>query len=336
MYSVKRELVIHMDQSDFTRAVFFSRPVGVRCYSNSIPLVSSPGDISDLQFRLDVVEVSDDGSDSGKEDELVVRMALLNECTTGKSIIKEHCDVLSTLGYETVSSEDKSKEYMKVLREGAMLYPKSLLVATKFPDKDGGENVENNGRVMNVVFDWDVTHVDSKGGNRGSSGLRAALPMRVQSIDSGSQRARMMRSSCSPCLIISSIYPTEPIRRPRILYVCTHSTVARAWCEDPLEQFIADRPPAADAIPMIAKALSEEIKYKISDKRVERGSGHVLPRECYYSGGVYFSHIYQFPFHSFFTFPPSRHEGQNHCQDGPFNRDQRRRAPTVEIGWGKV
>ena len=114
----------------------------------------------------------------------------------------------------------------------------------------------------------------------------------------------MMRSSCSPCLIISSIYPTEPIRRPRILYVCTHSTVARAWCEDPLGQFIADRPPAADAIPMIAKALSEEIKYKISDKCVERGSGHVLPRECYYSGGVYFSHIYQFPFHSFFTFPP--------------------------------
>ena len=304
MYSVKRELVIHMDQSDFTRAVFFSRPVGVRCYSNSIPLVSSPGDISDLQFRLDVVEVSDDGSDSGKEDELVVRMALLNECTTGKSIIKEHCDVLSTLGYETVSSEDKSKEYMKVLREGAMLYPKSPLVGTKFPDKDGGENVEDDGRVTNVVFDWDVTHVDSKGGDGGSSGLRAASPMRVRSIDSGSRRARMTHSSCSPCLIISSIYPTEPIRRPRILYVCTHSTVARAWCEDPLEQFIADRPPAADAIPMIAKALSEEIKYKISDKRVERGSGHVLPRECYYSGGVYFSHIYQFPFHSFFTFPP--------------------------------
>ena len=162
-----------MDQSDFTWAVFFSRPVGVRCNSDSIPLVSSPGDISDLQFRLDVVEVSDDGSDSGKEDELVVRMALLNECTTGKSIIKEQCDVSSTLGYETVSSEDKSKEYMKVLREGAMLYPKSPLVGTKFPDKDGGENVENDGRVTNVVFDWDVTHVDSKGGDGGSSGLRA-------------------------------------------------------------------------------------------------------------------------------------------------------------------
>ena len=137
VYSVKRKLVIHMDQSDFTRAVFFTRPVRVRCYSDSIPLVSSPGDVSDLQFRLDVVEVSDDRSDSGEEDELVVRTALLDECTTGKSIIKEHCDVSSTLGYETVSSEDKSMEYMKVLREGAMLYRKSPLVGTKFPHKDG-------------------------------------------------------------------------------------------------------------------------------------------------------------------------------------------------------
>jgi hypothetical protein len=166
---------------------------------------------------------------------------------------------------------------MKVLREGAMLYPKSPLVGTKFPDKDGGENVENDGRVTNVVFDWDDTHVDSKGGDGGSSGLRAALPMRVRSIDSGSRRARMMRSSCSPCLIILSIYPTKPIRRPRILYVCTHSTVARAWCEDPLEQFIADRPPAADAISMIAKALSEEIKYKISDNMLRGAADTYFP-----------------------------------------------------------
>ena len=109
----------------------------------------------------------------------------------------------------------------------------------------------------------------------------------------------MTRSSCSPCLIISSIYPTEPIRRPWILYVCTHSTVARAWCEDPLEQFIADRPPAADAIPMIAKALSEEIKYKISDKHVERGSATILVASIFY-----FSHIINFPFTHSLHFPP--------------------------------
>ncbi len=60
--------------------------------------------------------------------------------------------------------------------------------------------------------------------------------------------------------------------------------------------FIADRPPPADAIP----------RNKIQDiqQHVERGSGHVLPRECYYSGGVYFSHIINFPFTHSLHSPP--------------------------------
>ena len=231
--------------------------------------------------------MSDDGSDSGSGDELVVRMALLNECTTGKSIIKEHCDVLSTLGYETISSEDKSKEYMKVLREGAMLYPKSPLVGTKFPDKDGGEDVENNGRVTNVVFDWDVAHVDSKGRDGGSSGLRAASakasPIDRLGKSKGEDDAFVMFALPHHLEYLSNETDKEAADS-----LCLHTFHGRTclvrgsiWnmpvSHGKPQSFIADRPPTADAIPMIAKALSEEIKYKISDNMLRGAADTYFP-----------------------------------------------------------
>lgn len=40
IYSVKRELIIAMDESDFTWVVFFSKPVSVECYSDAMPVLS--------------------------------------------------------------------------------------------------------------------------------------------------------------------------------------------------------------------------------------------------------------------------------------------------------
>ncbi|KAL3793171.1 hypothetical protein ACHAW5_000368 [Stephanodiscus triporus] len=295
VYSVKRELVLHMDQSDFTWVVFFSRPVKVQCYSDSIPLVSSPGDISDLQFRLNVVEVSD-GADP--DNELVVRMALLNECTTGKSIIKEHCDVLSTLGYETVSSKEKSRDYMNVLREGAMLYPKSPLVGTQFPDKEGDDS-EDSDRVTNVVFDWDVASVDSKGSahvtyeNARASVVAGSFGLRPVSSNSG-VIDRLGKSKIENDAFVMFALPHH------LEYLstnsdsdagdslCLHTFHGRTclvqgsvWTmpvsHGKPQSFIADRPPAANAIPLIAKALSEEIKYKISDNMLRGAADTYFP-----------------------------------------------------------
>ena len=321
VYNVKRELVLHMDQSDFTWVVFFSRPVRVQCYSDSIPLVSSPGDISELQFRLNVVEVSD-GDDP--EDELVVRMALLNECTTGKSIIKEHCDVLKTLGYETVSSEEKTKEYMRVLREGAMLYPKSPLVGTQFPDKEGDDGEDEN-RVTNVVFDWDVTSVNSKQSAHvmyetarasvvaGSFGLRAASS-NAGAID------RLGKSKSESDAFIMFALPHH------LEYLSTNadSEAGDSLCLNTFhgrtclvqgsvwnmpvshgkpQSFIADRPPAADAIPLIAKALSGEIKYKISDNMLRGAADTYFPVSALLWYCCFFSSL-SLSLHSFITFSP--------------------------------
>ena len=49
--------------------------------------MSVPGGDSEVQFRLNVVEVNDEGKTTQEKDELVVRVALLDECSTGKAII---------------------------------------------------------------------------------------------------------------------------------------------------------------------------------------------------------------------------------------------------------
>lgn len=301
VYSVEREIILHMDESDFTWVVFFSKPVKVQCYTDAVPVVSVPGSNPEVEFRLNVVEVND-----GEEEELVVRVALLNECTSGKGIIKEHCEHLQTLGYDTISSKNKSKEYLEVLRKGAVLYPKSPLVGTQFPEDDNDEE-EDKDRVTNVVFDWDVTSANSYDNSAasnsdsavsptvvGSVGLRAtssetvlmestdttrkdddtfimfALPHHLESLSSSSSDSEFDNSLClrtfhgRTCLVQGSFW-NMPI------------------AHGPPQSFLADRPPAAVAIPLIADALSKDINFKLSDN-VLRGAADtyfpVSPLRC--------------------------------------------------------
>ena len=294
VYSVQREIILHMDESDFTWIVFFSKPVKVQCFSDAVPVVSVPGANAEVEFRLNVVEVLNDEN----EDELVVRVALLNECTSGKGIIKEHCEHLQTLEYDTISSKAMSKEYLEVLRNGSMLYPKSPLVGTQFPEDDNGDD-EKKDRVTNVVFDWDVTATNSNNGSAdlhavdfkdstgspatvvGSVGLRAtassaaeattlmkssvttsdenddssfimfALPHHLESLLSSNDDSEADYSLClrtfhgRTCLVQGSVW-NMPI------------------AHGPPQSFLADRPPSADAIPLIADALSKDINFKLS------------------------------------------------------------------------
>ena len=78
---VKRLLHIHFINSDFTWMVFVSRPVQIQCQM-------SDGDPFIRDFQLDVVDYDREGKDIVQDDDLlVVRVALLSQCTTGKSNI---------------------------------------------------------------------------------------------------------------------------------------------------------------------------------------------------------------------------------------------------------
>lgn len=288
-YSVKRELIIQFADSDFTWVVFFSKPVEVLCHSEAMASVSVPGGDSEVQFRLNVVEVNDEGTTTQDEDELVVRVALLDECSTGKAIIKEHCTQLKTLGYDTVSRKEKSKQYLQVLREGAMLYPKSPEVGTIFPTEDEEDN--GSDRVSTVVFDWDASSVNQKGDTHTVSEKKAAA-----SIVAGSYGLRAAAE------LIETPLKTKKEENSLIMFALPHhleslSTNADLEADDSLclrtfhgrtclvqgsqwslsvshgkpQSFLADRPPVADLIPSIAKALEKDIHFKISPN-VKRGA----------------------------------------------------------------
>ncbi len=291
IYSVQREIILHMDESDFTWVVFFSKAVKVQCFTDAAPVVSIPGANPEVEFRLNVVEVNN-GEDDAHTEELVVRVALLNECTSGKGIIKEHCEHLQTLNYDTISSKTKSAEYLEALREGSMLYPKSPLVGTQFPKDDNDENA----RETNVVFDWDVTSANSSGSYThtidskdsalpptvvGSVGLRAtsssATPMKSSASTSNENDSFIMFAL--PHHFESSPSSADPKFDESLCLRTFHGRTClvqgSVWnmpiAHGPPQSFIADRPPAANAIPLIADALSKDINFKLSSN-VLRGA----------------------------------------------------------------
>ena len=286
IYSVQREIILHMDESDFTWVVFFSRPVKVQCFTDAVPVVSVPGANPEVEFRLNVVEVNN-GEDDAPE-ELVVRVALLNECTSGKGIIKEHCEHLQTLNYDTISSTKKSKAYLEALREGSILYPKSPLVGTQFPEDDNDEK----SRETNVVFDWDVTSVSSNGSSAIIIDLKdSAMPSTVV----GSVGLRATSSEATPIstsnendsfIMFALPHHLESLPRSanskfddslclRTFHGRTCLVQGSVWnmfiAHGPPQSFIADRPPAANAIPLIADALNTDINFKLSSN-VLRGA----------------------------------------------------------------
>lgn len=247
-YTVEKELVFHLSQSDFTWIVFFSKPVKLRCFSDAVPVVSSAAPNEDVQFRLDVTEIDD------SEENLVVRMAVASECTTGKSTMKEHCDATKALGYETVSSN--MQEYLDVLRRGKEFYPKNPVVGVEFPKED--DQVDE--RVTNVVFDWDFT--STKGDVTAATSLRGMTP-------------HTKNDDHNDAMVMFALPHHLELLPQEVSPMCFHTFHGRTcivqgstW-ELPVhhgdpQSFLADRPPAADVIPDIADALKEDIKFHIS------------------------------------------------------------------------
>lgn len=338
VYSVQREIILHMDESDFTWAVFFSKPVKVQCFTDAVPVVSVPGANPEVEFRLNVVEVND-GQDDDPAEELVVRVALLNQCTSGKGIIKEHCEHLQTLNYDTISSKNKSKKYLEVLREGSMLYPRSPLVGTQFPEDDN----DDEARETSVVFDWDVTSAKSNRsdviifGSKNSavsSTVVGSVGLRATSFEETLQEKKAATGSNWNDAFIMFALPHHLESLPisadsefddslclRTFHGRTCLVQGSIWkmsiAHGPPQSFLADRPPAADAIPLIADALSKDINFKLSDNVLRGAADTYFPVSRLILCNE-FSFIARIPIHLKPCQPPA-FKGQNHCKNGSYN-----------------
>ena len=232
---VQSSMKLHFVNSDFTWIVFFSKPTKVECQM-------SDGDEYTRDFTLNVLS-----------DDITVRAALLNQCTTGKSSIQQHC-------MERAQWDDP-KGYEKLLKQTAHLAATNPAVDFDF----GSSKTE-------IMIDWDAKEVMSDGGNKTDDEtpskddlLMFAMPHHQDELllDGYTKLTNHCINTFhgSACLVQSSKWILSQKVGPTL-------------------QFWAPRPPQSDMIPTLADALSKDIKYRLSDNLL-RGAA-----DTYFSGKI--------------------------------------------------
>jgi hypothetical protein len=125
----EKEIQLHFRNSDFTWALFVSKPVEVSC-----EIIGDDINVATFELNFIDYEVGDEP--------LTTRMALLDRCTTGKSDITEHC---------SEKNEWKDPDgYVALLRERAGTFPTSPTIDFEYPDDD----VPADEREVKMTIDW--------------------------------------------------------------------------------------------------------------------------------------------------------------------------------------
>ena len=249
----RSEVLLHFRNSDFTWALFFSRPVELSCGV-------SEGDVQVAQFVLSVADTGGGGGGDGGEDDsepLTVRAALLDQCTTGKSQLSQHCA-------EKAQWKDPDG-YADLLREKASVFPVSPKLDIEYPE----EGTPSEDRAVRLRIDWDPRSVSDDGASTGARRVRGsgeanelimfALPHQQADLEEGATDHCVPTFHGSTCLVKGSSWAlTEDVSDPISL--------------------TAARPPEAATIPDLAKALVKDIRYHMSDNLL------IAAADTYFSG----------------------------------------------------
>jgi hypothetical protein len=274
---VQKEVQLHFINSDFTWMVFFSQPVRIRCDVSS-------GDEKLRDFSLSVVSIGNDEdggvdqqdenldmtADEKKEHEpLTVRVALLDQCTTGNGNIQQHCKQEQVHGNnDTAAAQDKTL-YAQMLRDGAHVVPVNPDIQFQYPSStksDGNDDSTHSTTTTQMTIDWGAQAISSSGKEHGEDLLMYAMPHHQDLLSSTGIN---MTDVCfhtfhgRTCLVRASTWKLA-------LETTKANTVS----------FTAPRPPAVDFIPTLAKTLQEDIHYKLSDN-LKRAAA-----DTYFSGKI--------------------------------------------------
>ena len=230
--TVKKDVTLHFINSDFTWMVFFSQPVKVICGVES-------GDSNLAQFLLNVVSVE-------SEAPLIVRVALLDECTTGQADIKAHCDP---------RIRPDTEEYKKLLRQSSNFVPGNPTVDIDF----GGESSSTTSMLFD--FGQEAQATGSKTSDDDATLIMFALPHHQDEMGKNVEKTDLCFQTFHgrTCLVKGTRWVFEK----EIDFV---------------ESFTASRPPKAEHIPLIADALLRDIQYSLSNNTL-RGAA-----DTYFSG----------------------------------------------------
>uniref|UniRef100_A0A7S4AT85 glucan endo-1,3-beta-D-glucosidase n=1 Tax=Pseudo-nitzschia australis TaxID=44445 RepID=A0A7S4AT85_9STRA len=266
--TVQSHLHLHMVNSDFTWMVFFNKPVGVSCETNQ----ELDPNLHDFKMAILDSDNSEnnttdaDGDDAGTEKtDLIVRVAILNQCTTGHSTMPEHC-------MEQNALEDP-EEYEFLLKQSAHLIPQSPTIDFEYSTKPDNTNAGNVDDVANIIIDWDAasTKKSTDEIDEQADLLMFALPHHQESLSSADASIPDANTTTThQC--ISSFHG-------KTCLVSGSKWILEEDLGSPLS-FDAPRPPMAEFIPTIAEYLSDDIHFKLP-RNTMRGAS-----DTYFSGKI--------------------------------------------------
>lgn len=236
-FRVEREVQVEFPQSDFAWLIFFSQPVWVTCTENE-------------KFVLQVVDLVDKDVAT---DTFTMRTSLLTSCATGHNA--QYCR--NCPSYE---AKDKLAKY---LRGNAHLYPG--------PNTDINFVVDNDSDEALLTLDWDVrdmTDTSSRTKNNrqlkhhahqekmhNAGLLMYAMPHHVAYIHETSNAD----TTATP---LGKDLCQQALRGSACLMIGNSWTLTQKL---PPVSFLAPRPPKANAVGAIAKALKNDISFSLPD-----------------------------------------------------------------------
>ena len=239
---MEREMEMLYDASDFTWVAFVSEPVMVRCITRSTGAV-----------MLQIVEFA---HDSAIDRDLVVRVALAKQCSTGINPIYCHQQKLHPTALLLGQGH-----YGSILRD----------FADRFPGPETSFNYEfsKDGNTSKLIFDWDAKsmsdialHPLPPTNTSGNNVIGFALPHQFDSI-----------VQVPPA--DHDLYCVASLVGPACLY---EGSVWELIEKIPDIGFRAPRSPSPWSIPFLAKSLQNDIEFSLPEF-FERGAG-----DTYFSG----------------------------------------------------
>ncbi|KAG7369398.1 glycosyl hydrolase family 81 protein [Nitzschia inconspicua] len=258
---VQNHLHLHFVNSDFTWMVFFSRPVHVTC-------TTSEGDEFIRDFQLDVVDIVDTDTDIP----LTVRVALLDQCTTGKSNIQQHC--------QQDAKWTDPQAYERLLKKHVDIYPTNPQMQFQYPTDNDDTN-----KTTDISIDWGAKSSSKPSTSKShtlDTLLLFALPHHQELLLAAAATAAASNHPSTTTSTSSSTtvtdYCTTTFHGRTCLVQGSHWTLSHD-VGAPLS-FWAPRPPQADMIPALATALAQDIRYRLSDNLM-RGAA-----DTYFSGKI--------------------------------------------------
>lgn len=240
VFRVEREIELLIAESDFSWLVFFSEPVHVRCSSDA-----------DEGLSLQVVDrISSSPPEESNTRPLVIRVAWLKSCSTGRNPIYCHQELMHPSALMLGQGL-----YGDILRNHSNYFPG--------PKADFGYSVDDSRDLITLTFDWDAQSMSpSMTESVDSEMITFALPHHYETLD-------VMPT------FDGQIYCVASMIGPACL---TRGSKWELAEEMPDISMRAPRPPAPWAMAALAESLKEDIRFRLPSY-YKRGAG-----DTYFSG----------------------------------------------------